>query len=166
MGTEALWKVVVYIVEIIAWCIGPMMEIVKNSYSRVYTDLIHQSYVVFWVFLPVCITSIICLLEEVAEVRFFETDDKGVQTWKKSGSFTTDKHIHEKVAIKLVYPAYRETYFRENQRKVSVELILKRGTKEHKSAPVDFYYLPGIRDYMSLLCGFLPPLIIIPNQKQ
>ena len=51
MGTEALWKVVVYIVEIIAWCIGPEMEIVKNSYSRVYTDLIHQSYVVFWVFL-------------------------------------------------------------------------------------------------------------------
>ena len=98
-------------------------------------------------------------------MRFFETNDKGEQIWKKSGSFTTEKHIHETAAIKLVYPAYRVTYFRETQRRVSVELILKRGTKEHKSAPVDFYYLPGIRDYVSLLFGFLPPLIIIPKTK-
>ena len=133
-----------YVIEIIAWCIDPMMEIVKNSYSRVYTDLIHQSYVWCWIFPHECITNNIFLSEEVAEVRFFETNDKGEQIWKKSGSFTTEKHIHETAAIKLVYPAYRETNFRENQRRVSVELILKRGTKEHKSAPVDFYYLPGM----------------------
>lgn len=87
-------------------------------------------------------------VEEVTRVDFF--GEINGQEWRARGSFTTEKHIHETSAIRLVYPEYKPHNFPENHRRVSVQLVLKRGGKEYKSKPVDFFYLPGNKTYYQL----------------
>ncbi|KAH8411901.1 hypothetical protein KR222_001364 [Zaprionus bogoriensis] len=87
--------------------------------------------------------KIIMLCEKVTrgdiKIRFFETNDDGVEIWEDYASFQPHD-IHKQSAIAFKTPRYRDP---EIQHSVKVELQLVRPSDNATSAAVEFEYYPN-----------------------